>query len=101
MIIENISVFDQELYLMALNKLSNPFSFDVLLNEIHLRRPNFQRKTLHYRLRKWKKAKIVSIKGWGKSTRYTCLIDEATFTSAKFICTEKPVDISKNPFIIT
>ena len=101
MTIENITILDQELYILALKKLPKTFSFDDLLNEIHLRRPNFQRKTLRYRLKKWRKAHIVSKQGLGSHALYTCIIDEKTFTTAKFIYTEKHIDISSNPFIIT
>ena len=100
MIIENITVLDQELYLLALNKLPKTFTFDDLLNEIHLSRPRFQRKTLRYRMTKWRRAKIISKKGFGKKAIYSCLVDEHTFTAAEFICTEKPLNISSNPFII-
>ena len=100
MTIENITILDQELYLLALKNLPKIFTFDDLLNEIHLRRPKFQRKTLRYRLKKWKKANIISKQGFCKGAKYSCLIDESTFTTAEFIYTVKPIDISKNPFIV-
>lgn len=100
MIIENITILDQELYLLALNKLPKTFRFDDLLNEIHLRRPKFQRKTLRYRLKKWRKAKIISKQGFGTRAMYSCLVDESTFNTSEFIYTEKPIDISNNPFIV-
>jgi len=100
MTIENITILDQELYLLALNRLTHTFYFDDLLNEIHLRRPKFQRKTLRYRLKKWRKAKLISKHGIGKRAIYSCLIDEPTFTTAEFIFTEKAINISNNPFIV-
>lgn len=100
MIIKNITTFDQELYLLALKKLPKTFHIDDLLKEIHLSRPNFQCKTLQYRLKKFRKANLRYKKGFGKSATYSCLVDEATFTSAEFICTEEPIDISNNPFVI-
>lgn len=100
MTIENITILDQELYLLALKKLPKTFLFDDLLNEIHLSRPKFQRKTLRYRLTKWQKAKIISKRGFGKKAIYSCLIDETTFRNSEFICTEKPINLSSNPFII-
>jgi len=100
MIIDNITVLDQELYLLALKKLPKTFRFDDLLNEIHLRRPKFQRKTLRYRLKKWRNAKIICKQGFGTRAIYSCLVDEATFLNAEFVYTEKPIDISNNPFIV-
>ena len=100
MTIKNISTLDQELYLLALQQLPTTFSFDDLLNEIHLSRPKFQRKTLRYRIKKLRNAKLLRKQGWGKSVKYTCLVDEPTFTTADFICTEKPIDLEKNPFIL-
>lgn len=101
MTLENIYALDRELYLLALKKLPQTFLFDDLLNEIHLRRPRFQRKTLQYRLKQMCKSHLITKQGFGKSALYTCIVDEDSFSSSEFIYTGKPINISRNPFIIS
>lgn len=100
MTIKNITTLDRELYLLALKKLPTTFSFDDLLNEIHLSRPKFQRKTLRYRVKKLRTAGLINKQGFWKSAMYMCLVDETTFITADFICTEKPINLENNLFIL-
>lgn len=101
MILENITILDKELYLLALDTHDGNFKLDDLLKTIRLSRPNFGHKPLRYRVKRLRKSKLLSKCGLGKNAVYTCLIDRDTFLNAKIIYTEKPIDISKNPFIIT
>lgn len=101
MTLENVTILDKELYLLALDMHVGNFQLDDLLKSVRLSRPKFQLKTLRYRVNRLRKSNLLSKQGFGKNAVYKCLVDRDAFLNAEMINSNKVLDISKNPFIVT